>query len=288
MTTVVALACVLAFVLLVAAPDSDGPQQPASSTATPSGSSELAFGSLKAPQGVAVDASGNVYVTVTGADVAENGVLMLSADGGTVTRLPFGGAGPTGLTVDQAGDVFATDYVNDRVLKLAPSAGQATEVPIPGLNRPGGVAVDNAGTLYVADTYNDRVLMTTEGDDALELPFTGLKKPSGVAVDTSGNVYVADTYNDRILQLTVGESEPVQLPFDGLRRPNGVAVDAAGNVYATSYGDARVAKLPAGQGHSTDLPFDGLEKPWGVAVDNRGNVYVADYGNNRVLKVPAS
>lgn len=145
-----------------------------------------------APSGVAVDASGNVYV----ADMFNDTIRQISP-AGVVTTL----AGSAG----QAGSADGT--------------GSAAR-----FDEPGDVAVDSLGNIYVADTSNQTIrritpalvngstnwVVTTIGGtvgvigggllDGLDGigPAAEFDFPMGVAVDLTGNVYVADTGNNRI------------------------------------------------------------------------------------------
>jgi len=60
--------------------------------------------------------------------------------------------------VDAAGNAYATDSGNRRVLKLARGSDTQTVLPFTDLGNPTGVAVDSAGTLYVADYDNNHLL----------------------------------------------------------------------------------------------------------------------------------
>ena len=78
-----------------------------------------------APEGVAVDASGDVFV----ADTRTFTIVELSpgADGklsdGTQSTLPITGLSyPTGVAVDASGDVFVADTDSDKVVELSPGA----------------------------------------------------------------------------------------------------------------------------------------------------------------------
>jgi serine/threonine-protein kinase len=70
------------------------------------------------PDDVAVDRSGNVYVT----DAHENRVTEFVKASNTSKTLPFKGINqPQGISVDTAGNVYVVDTGNNRVLKLPPS-----------------------------------------------------------------------------------------------------------------------------------------------------------------------
>ncbi|MFZ0903516.1 MAG: SMP-30/gluconolactonase/LRE family protein, partial [Mycobacterium sp.] len=242
-------------------------------------------------RGVAVDAAGNLYVTVgpTADNVNDGRVVKLAAGSSTPSVLPFTGLSyPNGAAVDAAGDLYVTDYTNQRVLKLA--AGLATQTVLPftfamNTSFPEGVAVDTAGNLYVTDNGSNRVLELAAGSTTQTvLPFTGLNRAEAVAVDNAGNLYVTDV--SRVLKLAAGSATQTVLPFTDIH-PEGVAVDAAGDLYVVDRGNSRVLELAAGSATQSVLPFTGLNSPWGVAVDSAGNLYVADSGNGRLVKLPA-
>jgi len=60
--------------------------------------------------------------------------------------------------VDTAGDVYVTDYYNNRVVKWAAGSNTQTVLALTGLSKPLDVAVDTAGNLYVTFNANNRVL----------------------------------------------------------------------------------------------------------------------------------
>jgi serine/threonine-protein kinase len=265
-----------------------GARPSAASKQQTSGQTELPFTGIDfrlSPGGVALDKSGDVFVTSEGM----YGRVVESTPGSSApTVLPFSGLyEPQGLAVDGDGAVYVADF-NNRVVKLTAGSTSQTVLPFTGLNYPEGVAVDGQGSVYVADRGNNRVLKLTPGASTpIALPFTGLKNPDGVAVDTAGNVYVTDTDNNRVLKLTPGSTAQTVLPFDGVAVPWGIAVDNAGDVFVTEHDSNQVLKLPAGSNTPTVLPLTGLNTPLGVAVDNAGNIYVADRGNDRTVKLSA-
>lgn len=255
---------------------------PSNGPAPASRQTQLPFTGITSPTGIAVDATGDVYVTETWNDQ----VLKLAAGSNEQTMLPFTGLkGPVGVAVDSAGDVFVTDRGNNRVLELAAGSNEPTVLPFRDLDNPVSVAVDARGDAYVTDRV--RVVKLAAGsNDQTVLPFTGLKWPGGVAVDGAGNVFVSDPGNNRMLKLAAGSSEPTALSVRGL--DESFAVDSAGDLYVIDNPNKRVLKVPAGSNDATTLPFTGLNGPYAVAVGGAGDVYVIDHsGFGRVVKLAA-
>ena len=164
----------------------------------------LPFTGLSGPNGLTVDAAGDVFV----ADTYNNRVVELPAGATSSSQqvtLPFTLQDfPEGVTVDAAGNVYSANY----------DSGGVSELP--------------AGA--------------TSSSQMRTLPFTGVANALGVAVDGAGNVYVADVNQGRIVALPAGatsSSQQVTLPmafWEGYMAPPGpgnVAVDAAGDVFAS-------------------------------------------------------
>ena len=240
------------------------------------------------PYGVAVDASGTVYVADTYnrriRKITPEGVATTLAGSGTYGFADGTGAAaqfgnPRGVAVDPSGTVYVADSGNHRIRKITP-AGVVTTLAGSGVAgfadgsgtaaqfyNPYGVAVDPSGTVYVADWYNRRIRkITPEGvvttlagsisgyaDGAGEA--AQFDSPIGVAVDASGTVYVADS--NHIRKIT----------------PAGVVTTMAGSTRGLADGTGSAAQFYA---------------PRGVTVDSSGTVYVADTGNNRVRKITSA
>jgi hypothetical protein len=134
---------------------------------------------FSSPTGVAVDASGNVYVSDSG-----NFEVRKITSGGVVTTLAgkagnFGSAdgtgsaaqffGINGITVDASGDIFVTGA--DNTVRKITSAGVVTTL---------------AGTTNVPGTSN--------GTGAAAL----FKGPTGIAVAANGDMLVVDTLNSTV------------------------------------------------------------------------------------------
>ncbi|MGQ9525928.1 MAG: NHL domain-containing protein [Armatimonadota bacterium] len=255
---------------------------------------------LSFPAGLAVDVSGNVYVSDAGnacvrmvrpdgtvTTVAGTGKPGFSGDGGPAVQAQL--AFPTGLAVDAEGNLYIADTDNQRIRKVA---------------RDGTIST-------VAGNGNQG--FSGDGGPAVEAE---LVSPTGVAVDASGNLYIGDFGNSRVRVVspsgvisTFAGSESVGYAGDGgpadraaLTSPYGVAVGADGSVYITDFSAHCVRKVDtfgiistiAGTGVLGYLGDGGpaaearLWNPAGIAVTADGVVCFADSGNNRARIVQPS
>jgi sugar lactone lactonase YvrE len=233
------------------------------------------------PSGIAVDASGNLYVgeesgfvvrKVTAAGVVSTVAgapsRLGSTDGtGTAARFDFGGTfgGQASTAVDASGNVLLTDFANGELRKITP-AGVVTTVD-PEISGPQGLAIDASGNVYIG-TGQTIVKMTpanavsgftgsgSQGSDDGPPSTATFGDIAALAVDTGGNLYVADSLNDTIRKVT-----------------------PAGFV-STLAGTPGVAGGADGSGAAATF-----SSPSGVAVDASGNIYVADSQNNTIRRI---
>jgi sugar lactone lactonase YvrE len=269
--------------------------------------------SLYQPFGVAVDSSGNVYVS-------EYGDSRIRKFGPSTTTTT--GTGTSATTTTTAGKI--STIAGNGSFGFAGDGSTATSAQ---LNLPHGVAVDSGGNVYVADWGNNRIrkiassnISTIAGNglgsysgDAGTATSAQFNTPSAVALDATGNLYIADTANNVVRMIT---AKGVITTFAGtgtagfsgdgsaankaqLSAPSSLAVDAAGNVYIADTGNLRVRVVSAngniatfaGSG-SPGYGGDGgaassatFYLPTAVATDKAGNVYIADYEVGVVRKV---
>lgn len=229
---------------------------------------------------------------------------------------------PFGLFVDNAGNVYVADQLNNRVQKWAPGATSGVTVagsPIGTsgtddslLYDPTGVFVDNTGSVYVADFGNSRIQKWKPGatkgitvagsasgisgsaDSLLDFPIA-------VFVDDSSNLYVSDYDNNRVQKFNSGSIHGITVAggtgSNQLANPSGLFIDKNNNLYVADNGNNRVLKFSRGASAGVTVAGDSnkvfgsdsahLIAPDAIYVDGAGNVYIADVGNNRIQMWPA-
>ena len=246
------------------------------------------------PSGVAVDPSGNLYVT----DSSNNTIRKVTSSG-IVTTLAGtaltagaadgqGGAalfyGPRGIAIDAAGNLYVADSQNNTIRKITPAGAVSTLAgtagtfgstdgtgPDASFYEPSGVAVDAAGNVYVSEFMNGTIRKIT---------------PAGVVTTLAGSAIVQGAYSD---------GTGARAFFNG---PQGISLDTAGNLYVADTRNQCIRKVtPAGVvttlgGFSPALSYSGpweyeaeLFFPSAVAVDAAGNLYVTDSGNCEIRKL---
>jgi sugar lactone lactonase YvrE len=257
----------------------------------PGTQSVLTTSALNGPQGIAVDASGNVYISDTG----NSRVLKETLASGSYSESEIGSglSSPTGIAVDGTGNVYIADSGNNRILIETLANGSYTQgvVVNKGLYDPFGVAVDASGNVYVADTYNNRLLKETPNAQGYTQTSLNddLYEPNAVAVDGAGNVYIADTGNWRAIKLTLQSNGYYsQSPLGcGLNRPHGISVDGTGIVYIADGEKQIFQETPSGHFYAQNLVANNAENGIGwvynVAEDGSGNLYITDEGNDRIV-----
>jgi sugar lactone lactonase YvrE len=261
---------------------------------------------LAAPQAVAVDASGNLYI----ADTGNHRVRQVDGRTGIITTVAgtgapgFGGDGglainahlfaPSGVAIDARRNLFIADKLNHRIRRVDLATGLITTVAG---NGTAGFRGDQGSAISAS-----------------------LNASEAVALDASGNyLFIADTANHRIRQVDrstgnittiAGSGSSGNFAGDGgpatqarLNRPTGVAVDEAGNFYIADTFNHRIRRVDRSpEGIITTVAGNGepgfsgdgqaavqarLDEPTSVAVDAQGSLYIADMLNHRIRRVSA-
>jgi sugar lactone lactonase YvrE len=313
---------------------------------------------LNRPEGVAVDAAGNLNIADTGNQrirrVTVGGIIDTIAGNGTkgfdwnlsgqATSMKLNE--PMGIAVDASGNLFIADSGNHCIRKVIPSGALSTiagtgtagfnedesdasknKAKNAQLTHPTGVAVDLNGNLVIADSGNNRIrkiasgiISTVAGNgnsgfsgDGGSATSAQLHLPNSVTVDMAGNLYISDSYNFRIRKVTPGGvistiagQGTAGFSGDGglatsaqLYLPMGISLDASDNLYIADYVNRRIREVASDglintvagigtQGFSGDggpATLAQLHLPTGVSSDGTGNLFIADSNNSRIRKV---
>lgn len=247
---------------------------------------------LAMPRSVAIDQSGNLYITEQGGNrvrkVAPNGIITTlagtgaagySGDGGPAVNAQL--SGPTITAFDNAGNLYVADADNRRVRKIAADSSVITTVAGNGIRGFGGdggpavnaqfgrifgLALDNENNLYISD-YEYHSVRRVAGVNGIITRVAGL--PNGEIVPSLDDVPATNS---------------------GLREPAGLAIDGAGNLYIAENAYGKVRKVARATGLITTVVGQGSEEAraglpptfvrlstiQSVAFDRVGNLLFAD------------
>ncbi len=192
---------------------------------------------------------------------------------------------PVSAAIDGNGDVWVTDYTNDRVLEfssagvLLHSYGSEGEW-LGNFKGPWGIAINKlTGDVYVSDPGNNRIVELNSSG--------GFVRAFGWAVSPGGER--KEEFQDCTSSCVAGTAGTGAGQLD---RPAGVAVDSSGNVWVAEYDSNRIQEFNA-EGHylgsyGTAGTGDGqFEGPLNIAFDG-SDMFVSDHNNNRVQELTAS
>lgn len=236
------------------------------------------------PEGMAIDASGNIYV-----GDFNNNVIRKITPAGLVSTFATGYNGPAGIAFDATGNLYEADQTGNVIRKVS-SAGGASAVYagsgtagytnnnnklLATFNQPIDVQIDGSGNIFVADYSNNAIRKistagvvstfagsTTNGNTGAYANATGtaarFNTPTGIAQDAAGNFYIADYFNNDIREITpagvvtivAGSTSQAAGTTDGIataalfNTPVDLYIDANDNAYITDGGTNNLREMP--------------------------------------------
>lgn len=226
---------------------------------------------VSGPQGVAVDASGNLYV----ANPSRNDVTVYPPGSSSPSlTLSQNLTSPTAVAVDAKGNVWVSNQLGSNqgsVVEFPPGKSSPSTV-ISGLN-PLGVAVDGARNLYVANYNASKAFVSVYPPGATKpsksFGASDLLEPLGVIVGPSGDVYVADFYYNKVFIYTAKSYKLKQSTFYEIGGMQSLTISKNGRLYIGE-GNNNVINEVSKRGFGTLLTnyyHNSLQSSFGVAAD---------------------
>jgi uncharacterized delta-60 repeat protein len=266
---------------------------------------------------IAVDFSGNVFVTGTSA--GDYGTIKYNSNGDTVWVRRYNGPGNNSdqalaIAIDNSGNVYVTgqsiggtnyDYATIKYN----SSGDTVWVrryngPGNGEDQGNAIAVDNSGNVYVTGYSSGSgtsvdyatIKYNSSGDTVWVRRYNGPGNGSDVAralaVDNSGNVYVtgysvgSGTSDDYVTIKYNSSGDTVwvrRYDGNGVDWAASIAVDNSGYVYVTGISDGDYKTIKYNSSGDTvwltsyNGPGNGSDYALAIAIDNSNNVYISGY-----------
>ncbi len=247
-------------------------------------------GKLSSPEGLAVDAAGDLFIGDTPNGSAR--ILEVVASGGvltsTVKTIYSGGFlnNPVSLTINSANPAFPnTLFIGDSLIfgtgaiysiNLSSKTPTPVQVSIKGLSgafTPSALALDLKGNLYIANSNNNGgvyVAPATGGGATAQPILTGnfnIYEPQGLALDASGDLFILSQLSgsnqpngEQVIEVPnaspTTQSTPYIIPTTNLETGGGMALDPAGNLDIAEVGTAGLfGTIQQNTGLVTQLDF---------------------------------
>jgi hypothetical protein len=257
-------------------------------------------GGLAYGQGIAIDATGNVWVTNIIPSTTGNGSSVSELSPSGVPLSPssgFTGGGlnvAAGIAIDALGNVWVANRTSEggsgnSVTELNPSGAAvspATGFTGGGLNDPFAIAIDAAGNVWIANNTASSVTeLNPSGapvSPAAGFVSNGVGNFSEIAIDAAGNIW-GTTVGNTLVEFSANGSlisPSGGFTFTGSAQFAGIAVDLYGNIWAANNNGANVVEFnPSGTPLSNaGFTGGGLSFPSAIAIDGAGNVWVQNNG----------
>lgn len=282
--------------------------------------SSAADGSFEQPNGVVVDADGNIYV----ADRNNERVQKFNSTGGFVLKWGSSGTGDgqfspnngaVDLAVDSDGNVWVVDRGNHRLQKFSSTGAFLFKIGSAGtgdgqFNQPTGITINSGDTIYVGDRLNERVQAFDKNGNFLfkwggtagsgDSQFASNNGPVDLAVDSEGNVFVVDRGNHRVQKFSkkgdfLGKFGSSGSGASNFNQPNGITVAPDGTILIADRNNARVSiwtdtnnvfanSSAFGSSGTGDGQFNATSGATALAFDPLGDLWVTDRGHHRLMK----
>jgi sugar lactone lactonase YvrE len=205
----------------------------AGNTVTPT---NLTGGSLAAPYGLAIDATGHAWV----ANAVGTGVSAFTTSGPTGSYTSTFQSNATSVAIDGFRNVYTVSPVSNAVTQFT-SAGVAggSGYQGSGVSYPFSVAIDASNRAWILDQASNAITVLNAGLPVTGSPFSGggLSLPNGLALDGAGTAWISNAtgtvsaFNNLGAPLSAASGYVV-----GSAYANNIAVDGSGNVWVSSCG----------------------------------------------------
>jgi len=231
------------------------------------------------PTGIAIDASGDVFIADAGNHAVEKIPFTAGVYGAPITLASsFTFNSPYGVAVDGAGNIFVSDNGGQAMYEILAAGGYTTVNPLGNStsnSNPKGIAVDGAANVYVAGPNNNVYeVLAAGGYTTVNELGGGFLNPSGVAVDAAGNIFVVDTNNNLLKEMPAGCTSAAcvtTLPSANVGYSTGLAIDGADDLYVTN---GSLMEFLAGGNYATNSSLSSsISNAPAIAVASNGNVF---------------
>jgi sugar lactone lactonase YvrE len=269
---------------------------------TPQGSVTGTFddnGNVNFPAGLAIDSSGNVWVSNQG----NSNISGLTSAGATLGASPFSSThmnNPSQIAVDSSGNVWVYEQNASYFTKLVQSSAYAgTDFGAFDATSPGGLAIDGSGDAWLLNELGTDLYESSNSGTQIGSTYSGNNLAAikgGIAIDASNNVWAigTGTVNEYVKSSSYAATTYTDSTLHPISDSN-FAIDGAGNLWIPNKVSNTVGvRVLSSAGAAVSTSANGMyattsglfgSSPAGVAIDASGNVWIGGNATGNVVEL---
>ena len=246
---------------------------------------------VAAPQALAFDVAGNLFVADQPASVTEYAPPYTAAPATIVSGVNH----PQALAVDARGNLFVANGSGSNTVTVysPPYNGPPQTTISAGVDDPVDLVLDSSSNLYVVNQARNTVAIYAPPYVAAPtILLKGLSAPNSLALDARGNLFVANLNStpNSVIEFSPpfnGQSEPVVTISNGVNEQGQIGIGGSANLFVPNQGANTVTEYVAPYTKAPITIAGGQSQPVALAIDAAANLYVANLGNNTVTEYAA-
>lgn len=241
-----------------------------------------------APQSIASDADGDLWITLKG-----SGTLAKATLDGVVTVVVGGSSsantGPGGIALGSDRRMWYVEETANRISAVTTGTGAVASFPLPSADsRPRSITAGPDGALWFTEFGGSRIGRITTAGVITEFDLANGSGPASIVTGSDGALWFTQRTGNAIGRITTaGVISTFALPSSG-SQPQGIAAGSDGNLWFTEVAGNRIGRItPTGLIAEFSLPTSGSQ-PNQIAAAADKSLWFTESGTNRVGRISTS
>ncbi len=184
------------------------------------------------------------------------------------------------LTLDQAGNIYASRYVGSTITRITPSGN--TSIFASGFFQPNGTAFDSQGNLYVPSNISLGWIAKVSPQGTVDTILTGMSFPTAILFENDTTMLVSSYQTNRIYRAYLNGSFSILYSRNGMNGPVGMAYDVNGMLIIANYTDGKIFRVNGSGAFSLVADIAGIV---GFIATANQYIYATGFSTNKIYRI---